>query len=411
MKFRILLFLIGSLSFFSSNGQTPPHHYVIIGVFAKHDNAIRYTDYANKLNFNAQYAINPDRNLYYVYLLDTEDKRQAFAFLMKIRVETEFKQAWVLNGNLGEQQVVKEPIKKEPEPIKEEPVIETPKEEVKKDSVVTPPVVKVDSSAVKTDVKPKPDGKPFFFKLTNGEGGPEVSGEVHIMTSAKANQYQAFPANQLVYIKAPAGAALQVTTLAAGYKEMKRAINYADPSASAAEVGASEEAVVAFPLIRVKMGDYIEFSNVRFFQNSAILQPDSKSELDGLVDLMKENTKYKIRIHGHCNGEKTRDITRKGNSTNFFATDAANVKESASSKQLTVLMAEIVKEYLVSQGIDADRIDTKGEGGKQAIYPITSTLAARNDRVEVEITKGKSKWILKFAPDIKIYFLLLPGFC
>jgi len=393
MKFRIILFLIGCLSFFSSHSQTPPHHYVVIGVFAKHDNAIRYTDYANKLNFSAQYAISPDRNLYYVYLLDTEDKRQAFAFLMKIRIETEFKQAWVFTGHLGEREDVKE-IKKEPEPIREEPVVpvvETPKEEVKKDSVIAPPVVKIDSSAIKAKAKPKPDGKPFYFKLTNGEGGPEVSGEVHIMTSAKANQYQAFPANELVYIKAAAGAALQVTTLAAGYKEMKRAINYADPSASAAEVGASEEAVVAFPLIRVKMGDYIEFSNVRFFQNSAILQPDSKSELDGLVDLMKENTKYKIRIHGHCNGEKPRDITRKGNSTNFFATDAVNVKESASAKQLTVLMAEIVKEYLVSQGIEADRIATKGEGGKQAIYPSNSTLAARNERVEIEITKGKSK--------------------
>lgn len=396
MKYRILFFLIGSLSFFSGNGQTPPHNYVVIGVFAKHDNAIRYTDYANKLNFNAQYAIYPDRKLYYVYLLDTEDKRQAFAFLTKIRVETEFKQAWVFTGRLGEQQVVVDDIKKEQEPTKEaepikEPIIEVPKEEPKKDSVITPPVVKVDSSAVKTEIKPKPDGKPFYFKLTNGDGGPEVSGEVHVMTSAKANQYQSFPANQLVYIKAAPTAALQVTTLAAGYKEMKRAINYADPSASAAEVGSSEEAVVAFPLIRVKMGDYIEFSNVRFFQNSAILQPDSKNELDGLVDLMKENTKYKIKVHGHCNGERVRDIVSKGGSTNFFATDPANVKESASAKRLTELMAEIIKEYLVSQGIDADRIETKGEGGKQAIYPTNSTLASRNERVEVEITKGKSK--------------------
>jgi len=390
MKFRFFILLIGFLSFFLSNAQTPPHHYVVIGVFAKHDNAIRYTDYANKLNFNAQYAINSDRNLYYVYLLDAADKRQVFAFLMKIRVETEFKQAWVFSGNLGEQVAAVE-IKKEPEPVKEEPVIEVKKEEPKKDSVIATPVVKVDSSAVVAEVKPKPDGKPFYFKLTNGDGGNEVSGEVHIMTSAKSNQYQAFPANQLVYIKAPAGAALQVTTLAAGYKEMKRAINYADPSASAAEIGAGEEAVIAFPLIRVKLGDYIEFSNVRFFQNSAILQPDSKNELDGLADLMKENEKYKIKIHGHCNGGRSRDIVSKGKSANFFATDPGNVKESASAKELTMMMAEIVKEYLISQGIDGDRIATKGEGGNQAIYPTNSTLAARNDRVEVEITKGKGK--------------------
>jgi outer membrane protein OmpA-like peptidoglycan-associated protein len=378
----VLVFLSLSLIYAQ---DTPQHHYVVIGVFAKQDNAIRYTDYAKKLNFNTQYAINPHRNLYYVYVLDSDDKRSAYAFLMKIRVESEFKQAWVFSGQLGEQQVVqKEPELITPEPIEEKKTVPL------KDSVVSQPIVKVDSSEIKKEVKPKPEGKPFFFKLTSGDGGPEIDGEIHVMTSAKSNQFQSFPANQLVYIKAPNTSTLLVTTLAAGYKEMKRSINYADPSASAAEVGPNQEPVVAFPLVRVDAGDYIEFSNVRFFPNSAILQPDSKNELDGLVDLMKSNPKYKIKIHAHCNSTRSHDIVSKGASTNFFATDAGNLKESASPKRLTELMAEIVKEYMMSQGIESKRIATKAEGGKTPIYPSSSTLAGRNDRVEIEVRKGKS---------------------
>lgn len=385
MKFKFTLFTLFLVSSFFVSAQNSEHYYVIVGAFAQQNNAIKFTEYVNKQNYKAQYAINADRNLYYVYILDTEVKREAFAYLIKIKAESEFKQAWVFTGNLnGTIEVVKETIK-EPEPVKQEVVVEK-KEEPLEEAVIAPPAI--DSSAL-VKVKPKPEGKPFFFKLTNGEGGPQIAGEVHVMTSSKAGQYQSFPANQLVYIKAPNTGILQIATLAAGYKEMKRSINYNDPSASAAELGVDQEAVIAFPLIRVNMGDYIEFSNVRFFQNSAILQPESKNELDGLIDLMKENLKYKIKVHGHCNGDQSRDIVSKGKSTDFFATDAANKKESASAKKLTEYRAEIVKDYLVSQGIEAGRIATKAEGGKAAIYPTTGTLAARNDRVEIEITKGK----------------------
>jgi len=389
--FRSVVFLIGYLSCGLSLAQnSPSRYYVVIGAFTRQENAVKFADRANKLNFSAQYAINTERNLYYVYILDTGSKKDAFAFLVKIRVETEYKQAWIFSGQLGQQQTA-EVIQKEPEPVKEEPIVEVKKEEPKKDSVITAPAVKVDSTAVKAELKPKPDGKPFYFKLTNGEGGNEVNGEVHIMTSARSNQYQAFPVNRLVYIKAPTGGTLQITTLAAGYKEMKRAINYSDPAASAAEVGANQEAIIAFPLIQVSSGDYVEFSNVRFFQNSAILQPESKNELDGLIDLMKGNPKYKIKIHGHCNGNKQRDAVSKGSSAEFFAPDPGNVKESVSAKRLTELRAEIVKDYLVSQGIEEDRISIKAEGGKANIYPSNSTLAIHNDRVEVEITRGKGK--------------------
>jgi len=391
MKKKIILLLVVGLVSWRANGQqASDHYYVIVGGFSKLDNALRFTNQANDDGFNAQYAFREDRKLYYVYLFESVDRKKAFAFLEKIRKETSFKTGWIYKGNLGVESdeiaavTLPATIEKietaEPEPQVLRPV----KEEVL-------PVIDAHTDTarvVAAVVAKKPEGTPFLFQLTTAEGA-SVAGEVHVIDSRKSSQYQVFTVSQVVYIPKPASGAVEVTTLAPGYREMKRLVNFDDIPGTVTSMGEGGEAVIAFPLSRVKVGDYIEFRNVRFFQNSALLQPESKAELDGLVALLNENRKYKIRVHGHCNGNNTRDIVSKGESTHFFATDPANLKERGSAKQLSQLRAELLRDYLVSQGIDPERIKTRGAGGKEYLYPTGSTLAARNDRVEIEITKGK----------------------
>ncbi len=400
--------------------QVPgPERYVIIGVFRVMDNAVRFTDKANKLSFNAGYIQNPRNKLYYVYLFQSLESKKAFAFMMKVRLETEFKDAWVYKGSLGapilesgQQEVpvvkdepVKEPVQepvvepvKEPtkEPVKEEPVVETPKVETPKEE--TPVVEQPKEEPVKEQpvvenqpsLEPRPVGKPFFFKLVSNETSEPLVGEIHVFDGGSGT-YQSFPANQVVYLAAPKNPSqvYTIATLTAGYQEMTRTINYVDPATSSAEVGADKEFVIALPVVHVKMGDYIEFSNVRFFSNSVMLQPESKEELDGLAELLKQNPRYKINIHAHCNGDQNRNIIVRGKSTEFFANNTGNQRKTVSAKEFTELRAELVKEYLVSQGIEAKRITTKGEGGKALIYPTNSTLSNRNDRVEIEVKRGK----------------------
>ena len=49
-------------------------NYVVIGAFSKQTNAIRFTDHAQKdLKLDAKFEMNVRRNLYYVYVLNTED--------------------------------------------------------------------------------------------------------------------------------------------------------------------------------------------------------------------------------------------------------------------------------------------------------------------------------------------------
>ena len=290
-----------------------------------------------------------------------------------------------------------------PTPVIEEkrevPVVIQPvlKELPKKDSIISKPkqVALSDSSATNANIvksaEKKPEGKPFYFKLVNTESGHPVSGEVHIV-EAKATQYLGVRGNELIYLAKPKNVAgvYQVAIQAPGYQPEKLVFNYEDPSPLSSGVGDQKETIFTFELIRAKKGDYIDFNDVRFLRNTTILEPHSQVELNGLVDLMKENENYKIKIHGHCNGDDSRPVTTLGTSTNIFALDPAhNKKETMTAKKLTELRAETVKNYLVNQGIEADRLSIKGEGGKMMIYPRTSTLANRNDRVEIEVLKSK----------------------
>lgn len=386
-----LVFLLAWVLPFSASAQDQ-EYYVTIGVFAIQDNAVRFTAKANKAGFSAQYAINPARKLYYVYLLESSDRRKAVSFMLKIRAESEYKDAWLFIGHLGaepgEEKPAATPAAVVPavvlpavvEEKKDEPVVEAPVVEAKKDSVIVP---------VKPVVKRVVKGKLFMFKFINADNGNEVRGEVHFSESKSATQYQAFKADTVIDLPAPrnAGGIYYITTIAPGYKPLITPFDYKDPVPVSTGTGGEGELIIPLSLERAKRGDYIEFTNVSFYRNSVVLHPQAETEMQGLADLMKEHKDYQVRIHGHCNGTEDRDIITLGTSTKYFQSDPGNQKKRASDKELTILRAEAVKAYLVSQGVEADRIKTKGEGGKLMIYPQNSVYANYNDRVEVEITR------------------------
>ena len=312
-----------------------------------------------------------------------------------MRVETEYKDAWVFVGRLGEGTDTPEPVVEVPVvEVKPEPVIPTPIVEVK--PVEQEPTPLIDSTTITKPIekpieKPvvkKPAGKPFYFKLVNSADGTEVkSGEVHVQEAVKATQYQSFKPGDVIYLEAPKNkrGSYTVVTQVPGYSPISTVFNYQDP---AGDKGSQDEVVIELPMTKAKRGDYIDFNNVKFFKNASILQPAAQNELDGLVDLMKEDPKYKIKIHGHVNDTKERESFVRGPKSAFFATNSAADKSGRmSAKELSTLRAETVKDYLISQGISADRISTKGEGGKIPIYPEGGTLGPLNDRVEIEFIR------------------------
>lgn len=391
-KVKKLLFavvLVVSAGQLFAQGAENLKYYVTIGAFRIEDNAKRFTEAAKKKNYNAIYALNKTRGLHYVYVLATADKREAFRLQIRLRATTEYKDAWVFMGLLGDDGAIEEKPIVEEKPVVQKPVDEQP--------VIVVPVVdsvkikarqdSIRQAAEAAKPKPKPPGNPFKFRLLSQESGTEVMGEVHVQESSNATRYQAFPANQVVYIEAPRNreGTYTLVTQAAGYKPVKTIMSYRTPGGTQ---GAEGEHIIELPLPKAKRGDYIDFTAVKFFKNSSILEPASQNELDGLVSLMKEETAFKIRIHGHVNGKISRDAILIGKSTEFFKQVPENqLKKNTTASELSTERAEVVKRYLVSQGIPADRIKTKGEGGKIPLYPEGGTLGIYNDRVEVEIIK------------------------
>jgi outer membrane protein OmpA-like peptidoglycan-associated protein len=382
------------------------YYYVIVGGFAKIDNANRYQVAVSKDpklssilkdQFSSKIAFNPARNINYVYIQKTTDKKGAFALNIKLKAETEYKDSWVFAGNLDadktESIVLKteERIQQVNEKPEEKKAIEVPKIDSTKMNVENKPIVE---KKIEAEPQPKPavvekkralSGKPFIFKLADKASGKEVNGAAHIYESAKAGEFQSFPANQIAYVQEPINKTKTylIRIQAPGFKPSEKIIQYGQFDSLKLD---QKETVVAFDLVKVKSGDYIDFNNVRFVKNSPIMKADSQNELDGLVTLMKENPRYKIKIHGFCNGTGKREIISRGSSDKFFELEPEkNKKHTKSAKDLSLERAEIVKAFLISQGIEANRLSVKAEGGDIPLYGENSSMASQNDRIEIEV--------------------------
>jgi OOP family OmpA-OmpF porin len=98
--------------------------------------------------------------------------------------------------------------------------------------------------------------------------------------------------------------------------------------------------------------------------DKAVLKPEGKAKLDDLVGKVKDINLEVIIAVGH---------------TDSVGSDAYNQK-------LSVRRAEAVKAYLVSKGIEKNRVYTEGKGEKQPVADNkTAEGRAKNRRVEIEV--------------------------
>jgi len=365
-----------------AQGQSYPYYYVIVGGFASKTNAEHFTTYVHELNYPARYAFNANRKLYYVYVRVTKDKQQARETTYRLRLETEFKKAWIYNGPLegyGVEESTAEAERQEAYETGNVPIAEQP---VADSSAIT----NTSTTDTLAAAMPSAPVKTFVFQLTSGAANTPVSGPVHLLDKEPDDLVERYPANERVSVTAPTTGKLIVVCNLIGYKLAKRTINFADPlkSIKGASVGEGQEVIVPIKLVPVNRGDYIELEHIKFFEHSAILTPASEAELLELVNFMA-NPRCKIRLFGHTQSDASGEIITKGNSTDFFALDPANNHSThGSATERSRQQAEIVKAYLVSKGIAPGRIATKGYGAMLAIYE----NANANDRIEVEIIRN-----------------------
>lgn len=144
------------------------------------------------------------------------------------------------------------------------------------------------------------------------------------------------------------------------------------PATAAKECGAIVEAPVVVkstPAV-VAAATKITYAADAFFDfDKAVLKPAGKDKLNDLLSKIKGINLEVIIAIGH---------------TDSVGSDTYNQK-------LSVRRAESVKAYLVSKGIEKNRIFTEGKGEKQPVADNKTTQGrAKNRRVEIEVVGTSS---------------------
>ncbi len=406
------------------SGQFP--NYVVIGAFAVHKNAIKFTDHAAKMNMTAKFEMNPSRNLYYVYVLSTEDRETAIREANKLRSETEFTDTWVYSGQMGKF-MSGESISDHSRGVDINPVTQNKMENVPEDQATksiqqqlsqasSKPLSSSETPATKTEAQtpvttdpststtsvasPAPanstpdtsdeiEGKSFVFNIFRSVDNEKVEGDVDVIDPDKSKKVGTYKGNAPVRITSPDNKSGTVSLVCEvfGYRKVQKDIDYAAPQGDG--VTTEDGSVsVPFELVRLQKGDIAVMYNVYFFKDAAVMRPESRYEVNSLLEMLKENPKYRIKIHGHTNGGSHGKIISMGDGKNFISLTGS--KEGfGSAKKLSEERARVIHRYLTENGIEAHRTHVKAWGGKRPLHDKHSTRASENVRVEIEILEDK----------------------
>lgn len=368
--FVLLLFSISSFSQNPSSTETDLY-YVVIGAFANPRNAAEFTENAKKKHLDAQSTFIPTRKLHYVYIQETPDKGDAVSLAVKLQRESTFSDTWVYSSLLTDHPVA---VKIDKTELVQEEKPQTEIVEEKKAEVVP--------------VKPADGSKSFVFRMRSVDTGENVTGDVDIFDAdiIKGRKLVSYRGNDVVNVK-PINKSgnLLVVCDQFGYRKVQLPVNFNDPKIEDAVTLENGNIVINFDLVRLKKGDKVVMYNVYFFNHAAIMRPESRYEVNALLEMLKEKPTSRIKIHGHANGNDFGQIITLGNSKDYFALSSQNDEGKGSATKLSEERARVIQSYLVSQGIDINRMELKAWGGKMPIYDKDHAMAHANVRVEIEI--------------------------
>ncbi len=235
------------------------------------------------------------------------------------------------------------------------------------------------------------EGIKFYFNTFRENNFKEIPGKIEVINPDIPQRFALKDAHNLVGI--PEGfnrsGNLELICEVFGYKKIQHDFNINDPINEKTSPFLSEQdgvLVVDFELKRYTKGDLVTMYNVYFFKDAAIMRPESKYELQQLLEMLKENKEYKIQILGHTNGNNSGPIIEMEEGSKRYFSNSGKKREGwGSAKKLSTKRAELIKDYLISEGINPGRIEAKGYGGKRSIYEKYDKLAYKNVRVEIDI--------------------------
>jgi len=189
-----------------------------------------------------------------------------------------------------------------------------------------------------------------------GTGNP-VKSIINVLKKGESEIVQAVKSNETtgdyeIHLTSPGPFAFEIT--AEGYFFLNEAVEFPDTTAL----------VKNFELKKLQSGAKIVVENILFNTGNATLKAESYSELNKLVNLLKENPSVRIEVSGHTD----------------------NVGSASVNKNLSKSRAMSVMNYLISQGISSARLEYEGYGFDRPVQPNTTAEGrAANRRVEIKV--------------------------
>lgn len=118
------------------------------------------------------------------------------------------------------------------------------------------------------------------------------------------------------------------------------------------------------PKLEITVDKKIELKDLYFITGKDEILPSSYDELNELVKLLKDDPNLRILIEGHTD----------------------NQGDARKNKILSIDRALAVRNYLVSKGIDAERLEFTGHGDTKPIVPNDDPISRqKNRRVEISV--------------------------
>jgi outer membrane protein OmpA-like peptidoglycan-associated protein len=163
------------------------------------------------------------------------------------------------------------------------------------------------------------------------------------------------------------GEKYSITVEAAGFAPVKYMLDPAEANGERKVLKDIELAAGGGSATRHAIGHVMRLDNVIFQVGKSKVSPESYSELDIVVAMMKENPKMVIQLEGH---------------TDYQGDPKENMK-------LSQMRVDAVKSYISSKGIGKSRVKTKAFGGTQPLSRDNTPEAHRlNRRVELRILEN-----------------------
>jgi outer membrane protein OmpA-like peptidoglycan-associated protein len=384
-----LIFCLHHIASAQHTKEMAPGYYVVVAAFSpdRQDLAENFTQGLQKKGLKALYGFNSERGYFYVYKNFYGKRQPSIAEMEETRKQPDFQKAWVRKVRPFNKTVTTQVQKTDPEIVNTPPVESSPLVAPVEQTPPQPePVVMKDTSIV---IPVDEENSEVFLNLFNAQNNQTIEGKVKVVNTEKASLLKEVKGNDFLDLDQSKATPKKLTLIAEafGYRKSQVDITYpmtlADTSQSFVDLMAFTF-IINFDLVRYVKGDIATLYQVFFYNDAALMLPESKFELNSLLTMMQENPKYRIRLHGHTNGNYSGKIVVLGDNKNFFSLEGSK-KTSGSAKSLSQARASIIKDYLVDNGVDPSRIEVKAWGGKRPLYDKHSNNARKNVRVEVEV--------------------------